>query len=298
MTGPEPITLSELQKRVAALVMQPLTRNETSRPRTSSGGQTTRLASELIRPNDRLSSFERLEIYNRQYWFRLFSSFEEDFPGLKAVLGQLRFQKLMRAYLEACPSESFSLRNLGSRLTSWMRENPGFAGPDSELALEVAELEWAHIEAFDGAALPRLSSEDLSRVGPSSRLALQPYVRLVQANHPIDDALIAWRNRQEGGGMSSNASVSHSKQASQRIGKLREERIFLIVHRFEDTVYYRRADEEDFRLLHALQAGANLEEAIDSAFQHSAIPEEHRPVHLQSAFQYWTSMGWLTRSKE
>ena len=28
-------------------------------------------ASEFIKPNDRLSSFERLEIYNRQYWFRL-----------------------------------------------------------------------------------------------------------------------------------------------------------------------------------------------------------------------------------
>src|SRR5260370_32290524 len=49
-------------------------------------------------PSATLSSVERLEIYNRQYWFRLYDSFEEDFPGLKAVLGQKRFERLMRAY--------------------------------------------------------------------------------------------------------------------------------------------------------------------------------------------------------
>ena len=46
------------------------------------------VASELIKPNDRLTSFERLEIYNRQYWFRILSGFAEDFPGLRAVSGQ------------------------------------------------------------------------------------------------------------------------------------------------------------------------------------------------------------------
>ncbi len=29
------------------------------------------VASQIIKPNDRLTSFERLEIYNRQYWFRV-----------------------------------------------------------------------------------------------------------------------------------------------------------------------------------------------------------------------------------
>ncbi len=30
---------------------------------------------DFIKPNDRLTSFERLEIYNRHYWFRVLSAF-------------------------------------------------------------------------------------------------------------------------------------------------------------------------------------------------------------------------------
>jgi hypothetical protein len=140
-----------------------------------------------------------------------------------------------------------------------------------------------------------LSAKELSVIGPHSRLTLQPYVRLLQANHAVDDALIAWRNQEKGTAISSNASGSHRLRRSKRLGNLLDARIYLIIHRFEDTVYYRRAAEEDFRLLSALQAGATLEQAIDSAFEHSTIPEEQRPTHLQSAFSYWMSMGWLIK---
>ena len=44
-------------------------------------------AADFIKPNDRLSSFERLEIYNRQYWFRVLDCLWDDYPGLRAVLG-------------------------------------------------------------------------------------------------------------------------------------------------------------------------------------------------------------------
>jgi hypothetical protein len=39
------------------------------------------VAAEFIKPNDRLSSFERLEIYNRQYWFRVLDCLYDDYPG-------------------------------------------------------------------------------------------------------------------------------------------------------------------------------------------------------------------------
>ncbi|MGC2604202.1 MAG: DUF2063 domain-containing protein, partial [Silvibacterium sp.] len=79
--------LLELQRRMAAAILHPLTRSETMPRRRRDGVSNEREANALIAPNDRLNSFERLEIYNRQYWFRLYSSFEEDFPGLKAIIG-------------------------------------------------------------------------------------------------------------------------------------------------------------------------------------------------------------------
>ena len=43
------------------------------------------VAAEFIKPNDRLTSFERLEIYNRMYWFRLIDCVRDDCPGLRAA---------------------------------------------------------------------------------------------------------------------------------------------------------------------------------------------------------------------
>ena len=74
------------------------------------------VAGEFIKPNDRLTSLERIEIYNKQYWFRLIDCLYDDYPGLLGVLGKRRFNAMGRAYLEAHPSRSYTLRNLGSRL--------------------------------------------------------------------------------------------------------------------------------------------------------------------------------------
>ncbi len=54
--------------------MQPLTVGERMQPKRPMGGQCALWPAEFIKPNDRLRSFERLEIYNRQYWFRLLSA--------------------------------------------------------------------------------------------------------------------------------------------------------------------------------------------------------------------------------
>src|SRR5208283_5757635 len=91
---------------------------------------------------DRLTSFERLEIYNRQYWFRVLDAFSDDFPGLRAVLGDRRFDALAKHYLTDCPSRSFTMRDLGSRLESWLRRHPRYAPGRLKLAVDMVRLEW------------------------------------------------------------------------------------------------------------------------------------------------------------
>ena len=80
--------LLNLQRRMARAVMTPLTSSERMRTVAPDGRSMRAVANQIIKPNDRLTSFERLEIYNRQYWFRVLSAFAEDFPGLRAVLGR------------------------------------------------------------------------------------------------------------------------------------------------------------------------------------------------------------------
>ena len=84
------MNLLNIQRRMARAVMTPLTPSERMRSVAPDGKSNRRVAAEIIKPNDRLTSFERLEIYNRQYWFRVLAAFAEDFPGLRAVLGERR----------------------------------------------------------------------------------------------------------------------------------------------------------------------------------------------------------------
>lgn len=288
--------LLDLQRHVAAAIMHPLTRNETMPRRRQDGISNASEAAKYIKPNDRLSSFERLEIYNRQYWFRIYSCSEEDFPGLKAVLGTTKFDRLMRDYLSDCPSQSFTLRNLGSRLESWLMEHPEYLEPRGQLALDMARLEWAHIEAFDGAENPLLDADDLAAINERSHLALQPYLRVLELHYPVEDLLIELRSESGSSDSSSNnASAARKTRKVRRVAALAPEHIFLAVHRHENSVYYKRLDREDYLLLKALLSGASIGDAIDIAFDQSAIPEEERGRWLQHVFASWSALGWFTR---
>ena len=294
MNGPtEAPSLQTLQQRMAHAVMQPLTRNETMQRRSSAGASMTREADAFIKPNDRLTSFERLEIYNRQYWFRLFSSFEEDFPGLKAIVGTRRFERLMRAYLEAHPSRSFTLRNLGSSLVTWLSEHPEYTAPKTESATAMAALEWADIEAFDNEKRTPLTAEDISALNENSHLDLQPYLRLLEAPYAVDDALLSIRDAADDHAQQASNAVSIHLVKKTRSRTPRHEHVYLAVHRHEDSVYYKRLAREDYQLLTVLSRGNTLGEAMEGAFEGSAIPEEKRPAYIQSAFQYMMQMGWL-----
>src|SRR5258708_7155712 len=102
--------LKDLQQLTMTAILRPLTADDQMSEAWVDGGATRAVAERIIRPNDRLTSFERLEIYNRQYWFRLIDVLYEEFPGLRAVVGEPGFNALVRAYLEKYPSRSFSLR--------------------------------------------------------------------------------------------------------------------------------------------------------------------------------------------
>jgi Putative DNA-binding domain len=290
------MTLLELQRRMAEAVMLPLTRTDTMQRKTRDGRSMKAEAAAFIKPNDRLTSFERLEIYNRQYWFRILSAFAEDFPGLAAVVGPMAFDKLTRAYLSDHPSKSFTLRNLGSALEAWLGEHLEHAGKRPELALDVVRLEWAYIEAFDNAAERALTLADLSQLDGESRLSLQPHLRLLHLLHSVDDFVIDVHRRQASQSVASNAVTDTKRSSSRRVpASVKRGDIFLGVHRYENAVYYKRLDREEYQLLRALDAGNTLGEALEQAFGSSALQEDERPARVQAWFGNWAELGWFCR---
>jgi hypothetical protein len=287
--------LATLQKAVARAVMHPLSRNERMGRHGPGGESMERYAARYIKPNSRLTSFERLEIYNRQYWFRVLGSMAEDFPGLRAILGERRFDDMCRAYLMECPSRSFTLRNLGSRLEAWLRRNPRWIRGQKVLALDMARLEWADIEAFDGVAEPVLRLEGLAGVSLSElRLQIQPYVQLLDLRYPVDDLVLQVRNDDDGSDFASNAVPEGREPAKvQAVMAVLPKKIFLVVHRIDFSVYFRRIAREEYAILSALRAGQSIAGAIELALSGSSTPEFNRAGYVRHSFETWAALGWF-----
>ena len=290
------MNLLSLQRRMARAVMTPLTPSEGMQRVAANGRPMRAVAAEFIKPNDRLTSFERLEIYNRQYWFRVLSSFAEDFPGLRAVLGGRRFDAVAQAYVKDCPSRSFTLRNLGSRLESWLTRHPAWAGSRQALAIDMVRLEWADIEAFDGKAEPALKPEDIAAADASKlRLRLQPYIQLLHLRYPVDDLLLGVRNDDDTEFASNAFTERRKRKRVLAVARLKPSPIFLAVHRLDDSVYFRRLEREEFLILSRLREGKKLNHAIESALRRNSIAPADRPAMVERWFHAWAALGWFCR---
>jgi Putative DNA-binding domain len=304
--------LRRLQEWVADAVTTPLSSSGGMRRRRADGGSTAAHAARFIKPNDRLTSLERLEIYNVQYWLRVIGSLREDFPALEAALGEKAFDRLCRAYLEKHPSRSFTLRNLGSRLPEFIARHPKLTGTKRRrrLALDVARFEWAQVVAFDGEALPPLEPGETA--DPAQlRLRLQPHLSLLDLAYPADAFVLALQKTQANDErLRSEASHAMSADSAKTSAPRRKgpplprpARTFLAVHRADHLLYAKRLEPEAFRLLAALGQGAPLSRAIAAAFP--ALPRsaaahraeaKRRGTQVAAWFALWAELGWLAAS--
>ena len=288
-----------MQRLMAQAVMRPLTPAAKMNPRWLDGTLATNVVARFIKPNDRLTSFERLQLYNRQYWFRLLDCFYEDYPGLRAVLGERKFSRLAQEYFTECPSVSFTMRNLGQFLVRFIESHPKLVGPEKQLALDMARLEWAHIEAFDNAAETPLTADDMLDANPQTlRLRLQPYLTLLQLNYELDDFLIAVRRGQGLRHEASNAMENRRKHLPNKLKNFqRSETIYLAVHRHLNSAFYKRLRPDQFAVLSALQQGFPLEAAFAKAVE-SANSAKFQPKQITKWFQDWSALGWFCHAPE
>jgi hypothetical protein len=290
------MSLAQLQREMAAAVMMPLTAEEEMRRELPDGRSMTQVASSYIAPNSRLTAFERLEIYNRQYWFRVLGALSEDFPALRAVVGERAFDALLVAYLRAHPSRSFSLRNLGSKMVDWLIANPQYSGRRHRLAVDVARMEWAFVEAFDNGERDPLTLEQISTLDGDSRLALQPHLRLIALDYPVDDLVLALHETEKR--QTSEAGVEHEEDSDGTSGRselpaLRRQATWLAAHRVDLSVYYLRIKREEFQTLSAIREGKPLAAAIEIGITSARGPSSRRPRLVREWFAKWAELGWI-----
>ncbi len=288
--------LAALQRATLAVVTNPLTRTLRTARRLRDGRSTAQAAAALAKGNDRLNPVERLEIYNRMYWFRTLDSLHEDCPTLRAILGERRFLRLAEAFLLKHPSHYWTLRDLPERLADFIRRTPRLTRPHTALCADTARFEWAQIQAYDSAALTPLTTAALATANPARlKLRLQPHVQLLALRFPVDDFVIAIRQREALlRGDASNAPTGLKKSARRRrVALPKPSRMAVAIHRHEGKIYFKRLEPAALQILTALAAGQPLARALAAGMPRTKRAAAEIAARVQEWFSTWMQLGWL-----
>lgn len=127
----------------------------------------------------RAGASERVDVYVEGYRLRLLEVLEDNFPGLRALLGNEEFDRCGRAYIDAHPSRHPSVREFSRQVSAFLRRHPDYS---SRAALaEMADFELAQADVFDAADAEIATIETLASLSPESwpgmRFTLHPSAR-------------------------------------------------------------------------------------------------------------------------
>jgi hypothetical protein len=197
----------------------------------------------VLRGDERLSAVARLDIYANMYYFRLLDILRDEHPALVACLGEHAFRALVAEYLEARPSEHPSVRNVGERLPAYVAEH---AGGRAWLG-ELAALERARVELFDGPDAEPLRLDELRALPPEAFAALPlpliPCLRVLPIAWAVDEVWAA-------------ADAGLEEGAAPEPPAPLEEEAALLVWREDIAVYHRRLEPLERAALARVAAGA------------------------------------------
>src|SRR5262249_13083383 len=141
------------------------------------------------------------------YFARLLDCLREEYSVLAAALGSELFDAFAVAYLQAHPSQSYTLGHLGTKFPEFLEETrPRAAEPADQAAawpefmIDLARLERTVNEVFDGPGAEGESLLDAGRLQqispehwPDARLICVPCLRLVKLKYPVNDYFTAIR---------------------------------------------------------------------------------------------------------
>ena len=97
--------------------------------------------------------------------------------------------------------------------------------------------------------------------------------------------------------MVSNAvSGKQAPRSRKRFPGLQPSPIFLVVHRFDFSVYYKRVQPEAFQLLQAIEERKPLGEALEMAFAESPATPSEQANLIQNWFLNWSELGWFCKA--
>lgn len=243
---------------------------------------------EHVAGNDRLSPAEQADIYRRQFFLRHVDALAEDHIGLVHYLGEDGFERLARAYLAAHPPTSFTLRDLGADLATFVAAWDGLADPMRSLCADMARYELCVVEVFDAADVAPPDAARLAAIPEEAwltrPLVFNPHLHLFAFDHPVPDLRRAIKKA----GLEGEPPEPPPKVPPPK------EPCFYGIFRRDDMIAYERLTPEAHALLDRLMRGAPLAAACEE-LSRSLTEETAAAVEAEVGgwFQRWASWGWI-----
>jgi hypothetical protein len=143
---------------------------------------------DFINESSRLTAARHLNIYRQSYIARLRECMKNQFSALAFALGADLFQMFADQYLDASPSGSYTLNNLGKNFPDFLeRTRPDAAAPEKEewvdFIIELARFEYELSVIFDAHSEEEFKPANES--APDEALKLAPLFRLFHHRHPV-----------------------------------------------------------------------------------------------------------------
>jgi hypothetical protein len=230
-----------------------------------------------IRGSRTFPKLKRLGVYRDGYFLRLHEALSANFPVLKAYLGDAGFDRLVAAFTVAHPSQNFSLRPYGDKLSKFAATRRPFS--TRPVIAEIAALECIMADAFDAADIVPLTASDLSAFPPAAWAAasfeFHPSLQMIRTRW---NAVAIWR--------ALNNDASRPGPVSQPIAES------WIVWRRNLEVLFERITPAERSALQAACRGRCFAQICELAPRRLGPGEQAAwAAHLLRA---WVDRGWLT----
>ncbi len=219
----------------------------------------------------------RLDIYANAYRYRLVEALEDTYPALNTLLGDEDFFNLGLRYLDAHPSQHFSLRYFGQQMASFLADSTDYK--DQKVLSEMARFEWLLREAFDAASQQRLTVEGLQAIAPEQWAELQftfhPSVQRINLSFNVPQLWQAIDQEQPPIGISEQ-----------------EYPVAWFIWRKELRTWYRSMNVDEAWAMDAMLEGENF--ATVCAGVCEWVDEQYVPVRVAGFIHNWINEGVLT----
>jgi hypothetical protein len=228
-------------------------------------------AGSLVDDGVRASARERIGVYVHAYPARLAEALRNDFIGVRALVGDERFDGLARAYIDAHPSTHANLRWFGAGFAAFLGDT---------VEAEMARLDWAIGLAFDARDEVPITLQAFAELDGDA----WPELRF-----DLGRSLVRCTFEWNVGAFRRALDKGETPPACARFGSSQA----WLVSRVDGTVYHRAADDDEAAALAVIANDGTFGEMCAALAAWHA--DDAIPPRALLMLKGWVASGWITR---